>query len=119
MSRPDIAPLETRTVEQGPPLIVGVSPEAVSTLALFRATDDGGQTELLLLDRAGDTPVRWTLTYRLGGQLLFGELPVRQLVEPCFDVIGPAVLVVEIICVFPYVTGQQAFDALRHRRIGV
>ena len=47
--------------EEGSPLIVGVSAEAVVTLALFRRADDGGETELLL-DRAGDIRARWALT---------------------------------------------------------
>jgi putative copper export protein/mono/diheme cytochrome c family protein len=45
--------------EEGPPLIVGVSPEALATLALFRSADDAGETELLL-DRSGDIRARWT-----------------------------------------------------------
>ena len=44
--------------EEGP-LIVGVSPEVIAALALFRADDDGGETELLL-DRAGGIRARWT-----------------------------------------------------------
>jgi hypothetical protein len=36
-----------------------VSSEVINTLALFRAVDDGGETELLL-DRAGDVRGRWT-----------------------------------------------------------
>jgi hypothetical protein len=36
-----------------------VSSEASSTLALFRAAEDGGETELLL-DRAGNLRARWT-----------------------------------------------------------
>jgi hypothetical protein len=36
-----------------------VSSEVSSALALFRATEDGGETELLL-DRAGKIRARWT-----------------------------------------------------------
>jgi hypothetical protein len=39
--------------------VVGVSSEVSSTLALFRAAEDGGETELLV-DRAGDVRARWT-----------------------------------------------------------
>jgi putative copper resistance protein D len=58
--------------EEGPPLIVGVSPEALATLALFRSADDGGETELLL-DRAGDIRFRWTRS-------MPGELPAPDAV---------------------------------------
>jgi copper resistance protein D len=45
--------------EERTPLIVGVSSDVITTLALFREADDGGVTELLL-DRAGDIHARWT-----------------------------------------------------------
>jgi putative copper resistance protein D len=45
--------------EEALPLVVGVSPEVIAALALFRADDDGGETELLL-DRAGGIRARWT-----------------------------------------------------------
>jgi len=49
--RPNGAPAE--------PFVVGVSSEVIDALALFRAPDDGGETELLL-DRAGNVRARWT-----------------------------------------------------------
>jgi copper resistance protein D len=49
------APLETETAVP----LVGVSAGVTTTLALFRASDDGGETDLLL-DRAGDLRARWT-----------------------------------------------------------
>ncbi len=52
---PASMPLET---EASAPL-VGVSAGVATTLALFRAGDDGGETDLLL-DRAGDLRARWT-----------------------------------------------------------
>jgi putative copper resistance protein D len=42
-----------------PPFVVGVSSEVSSALALFRAAEDGGETELLL-DRAANVRARWT-----------------------------------------------------------
>ncbi|HEY4470903.1 MAG TPA: hypothetical protein VGN21_07005, partial [Stellaceae bacterium] len=42
-----------------PPFVVPVSSEVSSGLALFRAAEDGGETELLL-DRAGKIRARWT-----------------------------------------------------------
>jgi hypothetical protein len=55
----DLAPapalLETETSTP----LVGVSARVATTLALFRAGDDGGETDLLL-DRAGDLRARWT-----------------------------------------------------------
>jgi putative copper export protein/mono/diheme cytochrome c family protein len=42
-----------------PPFVVGVSSEVSETLALFRAAENGGETELLL-DRAGNVRARWT-----------------------------------------------------------
>ncbi|MBO0738162.1 MAG: CopD family protein, partial [Alphaproteobacteria bacterium] len=53
----DTSAHETR--EPAPPYVVRVSSEAISTLKLFRATNDGGETELML-DRAGNIRVRWT-----------------------------------------------------------
>src|SRR6516225_3367801 len=44
---------------QAPPFVGGVSSDVIDALALFRAPDDGGETELLL-DRAGYVRVRWT-----------------------------------------------------------
>jgi copper resistance protein D len=42
-----------------PPFVVGASSDVIDALALFRAPDDGGETELLL-DRAGNVRARWT-----------------------------------------------------------
>jgi len=42
-----------------PPLLVGASSEVITALALFRGTEDGGETELIL-DQAGEIRVRWT-----------------------------------------------------------
>ena len=39
--------------------LVGVSTGAAAALALFRAPDDGGETDLLV-DRSGDVRARWT-----------------------------------------------------------
>jgi copper resistance protein D len=47
------------SAEEGQPLVVGVSSEAIAALALFRAADDGGETELML-DRGGNIRARWT-----------------------------------------------------------
>jgi putative copper resistance protein D len=54
-TRPD----ETSEGTGTPPFVVPVSSEASSALALFRAAEDGGETELLL-DRAGKIRARWT-----------------------------------------------------------
>jgi putative copper export protein/mono/diheme cytochrome c family protein len=56
-----LGPAPETISEEGLPLIVRVSPDVIATLALFRAADDGGETELLL-DRAGDIRARWTRT---------------------------------------------------------
>jgi putative copper resistance protein D len=50
---------ETSEGNRTPPFVVGVAPEVSSALAVFRAAEDGGETELLL-DRAGDVRARWT-----------------------------------------------------------
>lgn len=42
-----------------PPPLVAVAPDVRATLIMFRATDDGGETDLLL-DRAGNIRARWT-----------------------------------------------------------
>ncbi|HVR11142.1 MAG TPA: copper homeostasis membrane protein CopD [Thermoanaerobaculia bacterium] len=52
---PDVTSESSRAA----PFVVGVSSEASSALALFRAAEDGGETELLL-DRAGNLRARWT-----------------------------------------------------------
>ena len=39
--------------------LVGVSAGVATALALFQASDDGGETDLLL-DRAGNLRARWT-----------------------------------------------------------
>src|SRR5262249_3182941 len=54
----------TRETELPAPL-VGVSTGVAAALALFRAPDDGGETDLLL-DRAGDVRARWTRGDRSG-----------------------------------------------------
>jgi len=53
-----ISPAETSESASTPPLVVGVSAEVTSSLALFHTTEDGGETELML-DRAGDVRARW------------------------------------------------------------
>jgi putative copper resistance protein D len=52
-------PDETSEGNRTPPFVVPVSSEVSSGLALFRAPEDGGETELLL-DRAGKIRARWT-----------------------------------------------------------
>jgi putative copper resistance protein D len=54
-----LSPASETGSEEGPQLVVGVSPEVIVALALFRADDDGGETDLLL-DRAGGIRARWT-----------------------------------------------------------
>jgi hypothetical protein len=56
-----LSPAPGANSEDGPPLIVGVSPEAPATLALSSSADDRGETELLL-DRAVDIRARRTLS---------------------------------------------------------
>ena len=53
------SPDETPEGNRTPPFVVLVSSEVSSALALFRAAEDGGETELLL-DRAGKIRARWT-----------------------------------------------------------
>jgi hypothetical protein len=58
--------------EDRPPLIVGLSPEALATLALSSSADDRGETELLLDRRrhprsSDPRHVRWAITARYGG----------------------------------------------------
>jgi putative copper resistance protein D len=53
------SPDETPEGSRSPPFIVRVSSEVSSALALFRAPEDGGETELLL-DRTGKIRARWT-----------------------------------------------------------
>ncbi|HYZ40183.1 MAG TPA: copper homeostasis membrane protein CopD [Stellaceae bacterium] len=49
------SPEATRAI----PFAIALSPEAGAVLKLFRATDDGGETELML-DRAANIRARWT-----------------------------------------------------------
>jgi putative copper resistance protein D len=52
-------PNDTAEGNRTPPFVVGVSSEVRSALALFRAPEARGETELLL-DRAGEVRTRWT-----------------------------------------------------------
>ena len=54
-----VSPDETSEGNRTPPFVVSVSSEVSSALALFRAAEDGGETELLL-DRAGKIRARWS-----------------------------------------------------------
>ena len=54
-----LAPASEANSAERPSLAAGASPEVIEALALFRAADDGGETELML-DRAGDIRARWT-----------------------------------------------------------
>jgi putative copper resistance protein D len=54
----DLAPAPTPETEAPSPL-VGVATDVAASLALFRASDDGGETDLML-DRAGNLRARWT-----------------------------------------------------------
>ncbi|HEY1430286.1 MAG TPA: CopD family protein, partial [Stellaceae bacterium] len=67
------APEETTEGARLPPFIVGVSSEVIDMLALFRAADDGGETELML-DRAGNVRARWT------GNMPGGPAPLSVLI---------------------------------------
>jgi putative copper export protein/mono/diheme cytochrome c family protein len=57
----DLAPAQALPEAETSAPLVGVSAGVATTLALFRAGDDGGETDLLL-DRAGDLRARWTLS---------------------------------------------------------
>ncbi len=57
----DLAPAQAPPETETSAPLVGVSAGVATTLALFRAGDDGGETDLLL-DRAGDLRARWTLS---------------------------------------------------------
>ena len=59
------SPEETSDSGRAPPYVVSVSSEVISTLALFRAAEDGGETELIL-DLAGNVRARWTSTIPTG-----------------------------------------------------
>jgi hypothetical protein len=55
-----LGPLSQNSSEGEPaPFVVGVSPQVIGPLSLFRVSDDGGESELML-DRNGDVRVRWT-----------------------------------------------------------
>jgi len=53
------SPEEASDSGRAPPYVVSVSSEVISTLVLFRAAEDGGETELML-DRAGNVRASWT-----------------------------------------------------------
>jgi putative copper resistance protein D len=53
------SPQDTTESGPAPPGVVDVSSEVMSTLALFRAPADGGETELML-DLAGNIRAQWT-----------------------------------------------------------
>ena len=53
------SPQDTSESGPVPPDVVDVSSEVISTLALFRAPADGGETEMML-DRAGNIRAQWT-----------------------------------------------------------
>ncbi len=57
----DLAPAQAPPEMETSAPLVDVSAGVATTLALFRAGDDGGETDLLL-DRAGDLRARWTLS---------------------------------------------------------
>ena len=57
----DLAPAQAPPETETSAPLIGVSADVATTLTLFRAGDDGGETDLLL-DRAGDLRARWTLS---------------------------------------------------------
>ena len=57
----DLAPAQAPPETETSAPLVGVSADVAATLTLFRAGDDGGETDLLL-DRAGNLRARWTLS---------------------------------------------------------
>lgn len=67
-----------------PPLMVGVSSEVITALALFRGTEDGGETELML-DQAGAIRARWTRN------MPDGLAPPDLLIVRAEHIAGPAV----------------------------
>ncbi len=52
-------------------------------------------------------------------QILHREFPVDELVDQGIHVIEPSILVVEIVCMLPYVDGQQRSRRLLERRMGI
>jgi putative copper resistance protein D len=79
----ELSPIPELAPEERPPSMVGVSSEVISALALFRGTDDGGETELML-DRAGGIRARWMRN--MPGGLASPDL----LVVHAAHIIGPA-----------------------------
>ena len=56
----DLSPRSGRSAETAASApLVGVAPDVVAALALFRAPDDAGETDLML-DRAASVRARWT-----------------------------------------------------------
>ena len=54
-----------------------------------------------------------------GRQVGRHEVPVHQLVEEGADVVGAAVLVVEVVSVLPYIHGEQRLLAMGQGQIGI
>src|SRR5262245_414710 len=52
-------------------------------------------------------------------EILPGEIPIDQFLAHLLEKVGPFVLVVEIVSVFPEINGEDAALTLRHRRDGI
>ena len=61
-----------------------------------------------------EPPPKWFFNWFCllrSAEILCCELPVEQVVDHGCDIVGPTVLVVEVVGVFPYIDGQDWFLA--------
>ena len=54
----------------------------------------------------------------LSREILFREIPVHCIPKG-FDILGPSIPVIDVVGVFPDVTGENSLLALRHRNPGI
>jgi hypothetical protein len=52
-------------------------------------------------------------------QVCIDKIPVNKILNECGQIVRPSVLVIEIICVFPDINGENWFEAVRDRRVRI
>ena len=52
-------------------------------------------------------------------QVRFDKIPVNKILNECGQIVRPPVLVIEIICMFPDINGENWFEAVRDRGVRI
>jgi len=52
-------------------------------------------------------------------KILLSKVPIGKVFEEDINIIGAAILIIQIVSMLPHITGQKGFLTVNHRKIGI